>query len=305
MIEQSRLMGNWHLMDKRSAIRHRVNLLDVWVDRVDLEDAISRIDRFIQEGSAHQIVTVNVDFLRLSNNDNAFRDLINTSDLAVADGMPLVWGSRLLGDPLPERVTGVELIVQSARLAAERGYSIFLLGAAPGVAEETAVVLRSRFPGLRIVGTYSPPMGTFTPDENEKMVRMIQEMQPDMLFVAFGAPRQDRWIREHLHRLDVPVCMGVGGSFDFLAGRVKRAPRWMQYRGLEWLYRVLQEPRRLWRRYFIEDLPVFLRLLAQRGTSSALTSVQSAQLDMKKTASQSMDGGQLTSPVEQPGARLV
>jgi N-acetylglucosaminyldiphosphoundecaprenol N-acetyl-beta-D-mannosaminyltransferase len=161
------------------------------------------------------------------------------------------------------------MLVDCAGLAAAKGYSIFLLGAGPGVAEEAACVLRTRHPGVRVVGTYAPPMRPLTSDEDESMVRLIQEMQPDMLFVAFGAPKQDQWIRTHLDRLGAPVCMGVGGAFDMLAGRVKRAPMWMQHWGLEWLYRVTQEPARLWQRYFVHDLPCFVRLMARCSTTSA------------------------------------
>jgi N-acetylglucosaminyldiphosphoundecaprenol N-acetyl-beta-D-mannosaminyltransferase len=137
------------------------------------------------------------------------------------------------------------------------------------VAEEAASALRARYPGARIVGTYAPPVGPFTPAEDETICRMIQEMQPDLLFVAFGAPKQDLWIRAHMERLGVPVCVGVGGSFDILAGRVNRAPLWMQNRGLEWLYRMMQEPRRLWRRYLVQDLPIFFQLMAQRAAGPA------------------------------------
>ncbi len=254
-------------------MRCRVNLLDTWIDKVDLPDAVARIESFVLGDVPRQVVTANVDFLRLSREDAAFQDLINTSDLVVPDGMPLLWAARLLGDELPERVTGVELMAECARLSAAKGYTIFLLGAAPGVAEDAAIVLRQHYPGVRIVGTYAPPVGPFGPDEDEKAVRLIQEMAPDMLFVAFGAPKQDKWIRAHMHRLGVPVCMGVGGSFDFLAGRVNRAPLWMQDRGLEWLYRVAQEPTRLWKRYFVDDLPIFFQLMVQqrRCPSNALS----------------------------------
>lgn len=253
-------------------MRHRVNLLDTWIDKVDLEEAAAQVEAFVQSGTPHQVVTANVDFLRLAAEQRSFRDLINASDLVVADGMPLLWGSRLLGDPLPERVTGVELVRECARLSAAKGYSIFLLGAAPGVADGAAETLRRDYPGVRIAGTYAPPVGPFSDVTEATMLRLIQEAQPDMLFVAFGAPRQDQWIRAHLHELKVPVCMGVGGSFDFLAGRVSRAPLWMQDRGLEWLYRVLQEPTRLWKRYFVDDLPIFLRMMAQ-GRSSSTTAL--------------------------------
>ncbi len=255
-------------------MRYRVNLLDMWIDKIDLKDAVAHIDSFVRAGQPHQVMTVNVDFLRLGVENRAFHHLINAADLAVPDGMPLLWGARLLGDPLPARVTGIDLIVECAQLAAANDYKIFLLGAGPGVAEAAAQVLRQRCPGVRIVGTYAPPVvNAFSAEEDDKTVRLIQEMQPDMLFVAFGAPRQDEWIRTHLSRLNVPVCMGVGGAFDMLAGRVRRAPEWMQQAGLEWAYRLVQEPTRLWKRYFVDDLPIFLRLMAQRraGTSVAHT----------------------------------
>lgn len=261
-------------------MRYRVNLLDMWIDKVDIKDAVARIDAFVRTGRPHQIVTVNVDFLRLGLEDPAFKNLINSADLAVADGMPLLWGARLLGDPLSERVTGVELILECAALAAARDYGVFLLGAGPGVAAEVASVLRARCPGVRVVGAYAPPVkDAFSAEEDERTVRLIQETRPDMLFVAFGAPKQDEWIRTRLHRLNVPVCMGVGGAFDMLAGRVQRAPVWMQRHGLEWAYRVLQEPTRLWKRYFIDDMPVFLRLMVQRRTGTPAARSVTGMLD--------------------------
>lgn len=248
-------------------MRHRVNLLDMWIDKIDLTGAMSHIDAFVRAGRPHQVMTVNVDFLRLGLENRAFHHLINAADLAVPDGMPLLWAARLRGDPLPARVTGIDLIVECATLAAAKDYTIFLLGAGPGVAAAAAATLRARCPGVRIVGTYAPPVVRAF-DDDEKTVRLIREMRPDMLFVAFGAPKQDVWIHAHLQRLDVPVCMGVGGAFDMLAGRVRRAPVWMQRAGLEWLYRVAQEPTRLWKRYIVDDLPVFMRLMVQRRTGA-------------------------------------
>ncbi len=255
--------------DEEPIMRYRVNLLDMWIDKIDIIGAVSQIDTFVRAGRPHQVMTVNVDFLRLGRENPAFQHLINTADLAVPDGMPLLWAARLRRDPLPARVTGVDLIVACATLAAAKGYTIFLVGAGPGVAAAAAAVLQARCPGVRIVGTYAPPLGSaFDHDENETTVRLIREARPDMLFVAFGAPTQDEWIRTRLQRLDVPVCMGVGGAFDLLAGRVRRAPAWMQRAGLEWLYRVAQEPTRLWKRYLVDDLPVVVRLLAPRRPSA-------------------------------------
>jgi N-acetylglucosaminyldiphosphoundecaprenol N-acetyl-beta-D-mannosaminyltransferase len=244
-------------------MRTQVNLLGTLIDCVDATEAIARVDTYVQSRRFHQVVTVNVDFLRLAGKHEGFRDLVNSSDLVLADGMPLVWASRRRPVPLPARLTGVDMILACAQLAVSRGYGIFLLGAAPGVANDAAQVLRRRFPGVRIVGTYSPP--NTEPAELERCVRMVSAANADMLFVAFGAPKQEEFIRRYRERLNVPVCMGIGGSFDMLAGNVRRAPLWVQHHGLEWLYRLAQEPRRLWKRYIIHDLPVFARMMLQRG----------------------------------------
>jgi N-acetylglucosaminyldiphosphoundecaprenol N-acetyl-beta-D-mannosaminyltransferase len=161
---------------------------------------------------------------------------------------------------LAERVAGVELVNESCRIAAEQGLRVFLLGAGPGVAEAAGRRLQASYPGLLVAGTYSPPIGTLRHTENEHIVDMIRDVHPDFLFVALGAPRQDMWIREHQHLLQVPVAMGVGCVFDLLAGTVKRAPVWMQRTGLEWAFRLVQEPTRLWRRYLVNDLPMLARL---------------------------------------------
>jgi N-acetylglucosaminyldiphosphoundecaprenol N-acetyl-beta-D-mannosaminyltransferase len=239
-------------------------ILDVQVHRVTLPGTLEWLERFVEQGRPHQIVTVNMDFIRLARKDQEFREVVNRAALAVADGVPVLWCSRLLGQPLPERVTGVDIVEHGAALAAERGYGVFLLGAAAGVAEGAAQVLRRRHPALRIVGTYSPPFGPFTDEEDAHMVRLVRSAQPQMLFVAFGAPKQDHWIDRHLDELGVPICVGVGGTLDLLAGRLPRAPRWMQSAGLEWVFRLMQEPQRLWRRYLINDLPLFLRIAGSR-----------------------------------------
>jgi N-acetylglucosaminyldiphosphoundecaprenol N-acetyl-beta-D-mannosaminyltransferase len=241
--------------------RRRLDLAGVLIDQVDLPIAAERIRGFLRSGAAHQIVTVNLDFLSIAQRDPRFRETINQADLAVADGMPLVWVSRLRRQPLAQRITGVQLVHESCRLAAEEGHSVFLLGAAPGVADAAARALEARYPGLPVVGVYSPPFGPLGVEEHERIVQMIQDAAPSFLFVAFGAPRQDLWIRAHLERLNVPVAMGVGCVFDLLAGAVKRAPPWMQQAGLEWSYRLLQEPGRLWRRYICDDMPMLGRLV--------------------------------------------
>jgi N-acetylglucosaminyldiphosphoundecaprenol N-acetyl-beta-D-mannosaminyltransferase len=236
----------------------------ILVDQIDLAAATERVDQFLQSGRPHQVVTVNMDFLSIAARNAEFRATLNSADLAVADGMPLVWLARLRGQRLTERVAGVDLVSASCRLAAEQGRRVFLLGAGPGVAEAAGKRLEVIFPGLEIAGTYSPPMGVLHRPENDRIVRMIRDARPDFLFVALGAPRQDLWIRKHQPELRVPVAMGVGCVFDLLAGSVKRAPQWMQRTGLEWVFRLVQEPTRLWRRYLVNDLPTLVRLAVAR-----------------------------------------
>jgi N-acetylglucosaminyldiphosphoundecaprenol N-acetyl-beta-D-mannosaminyltransferase len=241
--------------------RRRVELDGVRVDRVDLAEAAAHIDHFLRSAERHQVVTVNLDFLAVARQNPRFRETLNRASLAVADGMPLVWLSRLRGEPLPERVTGMALVDECAGLAERDGRGVYLLGAAPGIAEAAGRALQKRYPGLRIAGTCSPPVGALSARDNASIVREINRCRPAVLLVALGAPRQDLWIRDNLHALDLSVAMGVGCVFDVLAGVVDRAPTWMQSWGLEWAYRLGREPRRLWRRYVLNDAPLFARLL--------------------------------------------
>lgn len=242
--------------------QRRVRLLNTAIDPVTLGQTIQQIEAYVESGQPHQLVTVNVDFVKIAQENERFRHIINSADLSVADGKPLLWAARWTGQEIPARITGMDLVLGVAELAARRGETIFLLGAAEGVAGKAADVLRAQYPGLS-VQVYSPPMGPFSDAENAHMIELIRASGATYLFVAFGAPKQDVWINEHLHELGVPVCAGIGGVLNFLAGVIKRAPVWVQRSGFEWLYRILQEPTRLWRRYFLEDLPVFVRMLME------------------------------------------
>jgi N-acetylglucosaminyldiphosphoundecaprenol N-acetyl-beta-D-mannosaminyltransferase len=242
-------------------LRRRLDLGGVLIDKLDLPAAVERIRGFLRTDGVNQIATVNLDFISIAQRDRYFRDTLNEANLAVADGMPLLWVSRLLGTALPERITGVDLVDECCRVAREEGASIFLLGAAPGVAETAARRLRQRFDGLRVAGVYAPPFGPLSDEENERILATVAAVRPDFLFVALGAPQQDIWIRANRDRLDVPVCMGVGCVLDLLAGKVSRAPRWMQRAGLEWFFRLVQEPGRLWKRYIIDDIPMLAQLV--------------------------------------------
>jgi heptosyltransferase-2 len=230
-------------------------ILGVRVDNVNYDQALSIIESFIESGEPHQVVTVNPEFIVAAQPDHDFRRVLNTSSLALPDGVGLLRAARFLGHPLQERVTGTDTVQRVAALAAQKGYSLFLLGAAPGVAVETAARLCETYPGLRIAGTHA---GSPAFEGEGEIVRMIQRAEPDILFVAYGAPQQDKWIARNLERLGVPVAMGVGGAFDFISGRAKRAPRWLQRLGLEWLHRLVCEPWR-WRRMLA--LPKFVWLM--------------------------------------------
>jgi N-acetylglucosaminyldiphosphoundecaprenol N-acetyl-beta-D-mannosaminyltransferase len=230
-------------------------VMGVPIDDLDVPEALARIEEFICEGRAtgatHQIATVNADFVIKAQEDPELRVILQEADMATADGMPLVWGARLLGVRLPGRVTGADLVPALAAVAAEKGYSLYLLGGSPGVPARAAEVLRARYPTIRIVGAVAPP---FAPVLNidPALVEDIRNAQPDILLVAFGNPKQEKWIAMHAPELGVPVMMGVGGTLDFIAGVTRRAPEWMQRSGLEWVYRLVQEPRRLWRRYMVD-----------------------------------------------------
>jgi len=221
-----------------------IYVLGVRVDDVDTAEALAIIEEYVRGGDSHQIVTVNAEFIMAAQRDEAFRRIINGASLALPDSIGVVWASHVLGSPLRARVAGVDMMERLSHLAAAKGYGIFLLGAPPGVAELAAQRLCYRYPGLRVVGTYA---GSPAPEEEDEIVARIRQARPEFLFVAYGAPKQDKWIHRNLDRLDVPVAMGVGGAFDFISGRAVRAPHWMQRAGLEWLHRLIREPWR-WRR---------------------------------------------------------
>lgn len=229
--------------------------MGVPVDNVTEEEALAKIEAFIENGRPHQVVTVNPEFIVAARNDTNFFQVLKGADLSLPDGVGLLWATRFLGKPLCERVAGVDTVRRIASLAAERRYRLFLLGAEEGVAEATAMRLEGENPGLKVAGTYA---GSPDPKEEEAIVEMIRAARPHVLLVAYGAPQQDLWVHRNLRRLGVPVAMGVGGAFDFISGKAKRAPGWMQRLGLEWLYRLLHEPWR-WRRMLA--LPKFVWLV--------------------------------------------
>lgn len=249
----------------------RVAILGVAVDNLTMEEVLDAVEASIAEGGFHQIATANVDFLMKSIHDEELYETLANCDLVLADGAPLVWASRLLGAGLKERVAGADLVPQLARLSAERGYRLFLLGAEEESSAGAAAWMEQNYPGVCIVGRYCPKHMPLEEMDHEEILRRIEAAQPDILLVAFGNPKQEKWLAMHRYRLEVPVCIGVGGSFDFLSGRVSRAPAWMQESGMEWFYRMIQEPSRLARRYFgnaaglLRYLPVQVAAMALQG----------------------------------------
>lgn len=240
-------------------MRKLLILLGVPIDDLNMTEALDRLEEFIaigrQTSKSHQVATINADFVVNSLHDPELCRILQESDMATADGMPLVWGARLLGVPLSGRVTGADMVPALAERAAQKGYSMYFLGARPGVAAQAADILRTRHPNLQIVGISSPPNRSVL-EMDRSVLEEVQAARPDILLVAFGNPKQEKWISMHLHELQVPVCIGVGGTFDLIAGVTRRAPVWMQRIGMEWLYRLLQEPRRLWKRY-VHDMVYF------------------------------------------------
>lgn len=214
-----------------------------------LARTVDEVDRLVQAGRPSYFVTANVHTLRLLHADPALRAAVDGAAFVVADGMPIVWASRLTGRPLPGRVAGSDLFPAVCERAARRGYRLFFLGGPPGVADEAAARLTARFPGLQVVGTESPPYRPLTPDEEAGLADRIRAARPHLLFVMFSQPKGEVWLRTHLAGLGVPVGGQFGASVDFAAGRVRRAPAWVQRAGLEWVYRISREPRRLVGRY--------------------------------------------------------
>jgi len=219
-------------------------ILGVRVHDVTMQEALDRMESMIRRGGAHHVVTVNPEFIMTAGSDTGFRRVLNGADLAIPDGIGTVAASRLLRRPIRERVTGVDVVEQFARRAGMKGYRCFFLGAAPGVAERAADILRGKHPGFEVAGTYA---GSPRREEEKEICGIIESAAPDVLFVAYGSPVQDLWIDRTRSRLHIPLSMGIGGAFDFIAGVVPRAPAWMHRMGLEWLYRLIRQPSR-WRR---------------------------------------------------------
>ncbi|NPV73184.1 MAG: WecB/TagA/CpsF family glycosyltransferase [Pelotomaculum sp.] len=229
----------------------RVSVLGVGIDALTMAEAVERVAGFIKSGRPHRVITLNPEFLYRARFDSRLLALVRRADMVTADGVGIVWACRMAGRPVPERVTGIDLMLSLVERAAAEGWRVYLLGAAPGVAEEAAKRLILHYPGLTVAGVHH---GYFGEDEEAAVAGLVRKARADLLFVALGAPKQEIWMDRYLEETGAAAAVGVGGSFDVIAGRVKRAPAWMRRLHLEWLYRLLSEPSR-WRRQVA--LPLF------------------------------------------------
>ncbi len=242
-----------------------VNICGVEINNLSIQEVLSSIVSLIEDGKPSFVATCNVDHIIKLKKDAEFKKVYDSAVLVVPDGVPLLWASNLFGTPLKERVNGTDLFELLCELSARNGFRIFLLGGRSHAASLAADVLRKRYEGISITGTYSPPIGfEFDPAENSRITDMIKSSGCDILFVGLGAPKQEKWIYRFKDEYKAPVSIGIGVSFEFVAGMVKRAPRWMQVVGLEWFWRLLMEPARLWKRYLIDDMQFFWLVLKQK-----------------------------------------
>jgi N-acetylglucosaminyldiphosphoundecaprenol N-acetyl-beta-D-mannosaminyltransferase len=238
----------------------KVHLLGVPIDRLTMEEVLARVENAIERRSRLQIGVVNAAKLVNMRRDPRLRQDVLASDVILADGASVIWASHLLGDALPERVAGIDLMLAMLARASARGYRVYCLGATQEVLDRAVERMLAEFPGTRIVGRRN---GYFGEADEEEVAREIAAARPDILFVAMTSPKKEKFLARWSARMNVPVCHGVGGSFDVVAGKVRRAPLAWQRLGLEWLYRVRQEPRRLWKRYLVTNTAFSAMVLSE------------------------------------------
>jgi N-acetylglucosaminyldiphosphoundecaprenol N-acetyl-beta-D-mannosaminyltransferase len=235
---------------------NKISLFNYAVARVTMDELIDKIDEFIVSGKPHKLVLLNPYIVLEAKKHHDYGDYIRNCDIITADGVGLLMAAKLFGKPFPQRVTGTDFMPAIARLASEKGYSMYLLGAAPGIAQKAAEKLVKQFPGLKIAGVQH---GYFTAEEEKTVIEGIKKAKPDILVVCMGVYIQEMFIEKYYKELGIPLSFGNGAALDFVSERVKRAPLWMQKRGLEWFFRFMQEPGRMWKRYLIGNV-VFLWL---------------------------------------------
>lgn len=242
----------------------RLNILGVEVNAINMGQALETIHEWILTRDPNYVCVTPAHSIMDCYQNPELRPIFNQSGLTTPDGMSIVWILRLLGHKHVQRVYGPDFLRAVCKVSPERDYRHYFYGGAPGVAEELGHRLMNDYPGLQITGHYTPPFGPVSPEEDQRIIEYIRNADPDILWVGISSPKQEIWMAEHMEALDVPVLIGVGAAFDFLSGRKKQAPRWIQRTGLEWLYRFLSEPKRLWGRYI--RYPLFIALLLLQAT---------------------------------------
>ena len=244
----------------RNRIPGTVALFGLPITNVTMAQAVARVEEHILSGEMHQIATANLDFARNSLKDQYLQRIICDCSMVLPDGAPMLWASTLFGMPLRERVTGVDLIPELAKLSAERGYGICLLGSSEDSSRRAVAALEQRYPGVRIVGRICPEIAPLHEMDSERLLSEIEAIHPDILLVAFGNPKQEIWIHRYRNRLKVPVAIGIGGALDMIGGNLKRAPKWVQRLQMEWFFRLAQEPFRLLPRYVGDAVALLMHL---------------------------------------------
>ena len=237
--------------------KRRIEILGCPIDNLTIDETISLIDEMISSNTPHQHVVINVDKLLKLRNDKKLKQIISDCDIINVDGMPIVWASKILGNPLKERITGIDLMEQLIKHSVKKGYRVYFLGAKEEVVKKVVEVYSRRYPNLKIAGFRN---GYWKFEEEEYIIKEIQKSKPDILFLAISSPTKEFFLKKFLNIMNVPFVMGVGGSFDVVAGVTKRAPLFMQKYGLEWFFRFIQEPKRMWKRYIIGN-SVFICLI--------------------------------------------
>ena len=233
-------------------------LLNTYVNNVSMAETLDEICRLVDEKKKSYVVAINVDVVMKMEKDEYLKKITDEADLTLVDGKPLVWIAKWHKRPVKAKISGSDLVPHLCKVSAKRGYNIFIIGGKEGIAEKAKLNLEQDLKDIKIVGTYSPPLG-FEKDEVElkKINTMISEAHPDILVVCFGCPKQEKWIYENYQKYDATVSICAGATVDFWAGNVSRAPRWMCEHGLEWVYRLFQEPNRLFKRYLVDDVKIF------------------------------------------------
>ena len=232
-------------------------MLNIYVNNVDMNEAIRAIDAMIAANKRSYIVAINVDVVMKIEKDSYLKEITDNADMVLVDGKPLIWISKWYKKPIKAKISGSDLVPLLCKHSSQKGYTIFIIGGKDGVAEQARKKLEKKLPEIKIVGTYAPPFDFHKePRELNRINEMISRVHPDILIVCFGCPKQEKWIYENYQKYNAKVSVCAGATVDFLSGNVKRAPRWMSDHGLEWFYRFIQEPRRMFKRYFIDDIKI-------------------------------------------------